>query len=226
MREEPLGKRPEKVQLSDIEIEEHLKRRKHHLNAYWHPVQSITEGHDNHGLNDYLNDLDLTEADLANKTIVDIGIGRQNKFAKEVREKGIKAIIIGVSPDLENDTTRKIIDQADPARVKPNFEKDKDTVPENLLIAAVGQMLPLQDESADLILALYSLSYYNMDVGSPEQASAWIEEVGRVLKKGGEARIAPPYPWTTRLPLKKLAEKYGLQYELVPEKYHRFWKEA
>ncbi len=58
-------------------------------------------------------------------------------------------------------------------------------------MAAVAEVLPLGDESVDVILALYSLTYYTWD---PVQARAWINEMGRVLKPGGEARIGPVYP--------------------------------
>ncbi len=213
----------EKVDVEDF------RRPEHQPGAYWHRDDTITEGHDDHGLDMYLEEFELTVEQLEGKVIVDIGIGKSNKFARELRARGINATVIGISPDLKDPLTREMVNTGDPVR---SVVIDRDARVEegsNLLVAGIAQMLPLAAGSTDLVLANYSLSYYHMSSGLSAEADAWIGELGRVLKHGGEARVQPVYPDNKRLPISEIAAKHGLSYEVAGSglnTYHRFVKIA
>lgn len=191
--------------------------------AYPSELRSITQGHTDRGFKDYAKDFDLTDDNLEGRMILDVGISKNNRFAREVRERGIHATIIGISPHQKESAIREMLIAGDPNRPTP---KDPRYIEpgENLVVAGIAQMLPIRDSSVDLILARDSVSIYNMDENAPEQTKAWMEEFARVLKSGGEARISPPHRWNEKLPLEEMARTYNLSYEKVPDKYYRFRK--
>ncbi len=209
--------------------EEDFRRPEHAEGAYWYKDDTITENHDDNGLEFYLEEFGLTGQELEGKVIVDLGIGRTNRFARDIRTRGINATVIGISPDLKDPLTREMVNAEAPDRSVVIDDNARVEEGSNLLVAGIAQMLPLADGSADIILASYSLSYYHMSTATDAETDAWIGEFGRILKQGGEARVQPVYPDNKQLPLSEMAAKHGLTYEVVDSglnTYHRFIKNA
>lgn len=115
------------------------------------------------GFLEYNNELDLRELSLENKTILDIGGGHGN-FAKELAKN--KTLFRNVK-----------VFNVDPWPL----------VGENS-IAAIAQRLPFKDNSFDIIVSLYAVPMYLEDM---KDAGVFLLEIFRVLKRGGQARVAP-----------------------------------
>ena len=118
-------------------------------------------------LNQYEELLNINRNDLVGKKILDIGSGR-GFFAAEAQEYG--ADVIPAEPYA-------------PLPIESIADADA-PVPENQ-VAAWGEQLPFQENTFDLITSVFSAFYY-----SPHIDRVLTESI-RVLKQGGELRIAP-----------------------------------
>lgn len=121
-------------------------------------------------LSTYEKHLLFDRKELQGKTILDLGTGPEAKFAKQLKEAGIKAEVVSLSPDFEEKKYRQ--------GVKKSF-------PEGQFISAVGQALPFKNESFDRIFAFHVLEH----LSSKERLLGLISEIARVLKKGGKATL-------------------------------------
>ena len=135
------------------------------------------------GLASYESDLGFKRAELEGKRVLDLGSGPAERFSKEVKAAGIKAVVISLNPDYSDPAIR--------SRIKNNPSWDK------LSIAGVGQALPFADKSFDLVLGDRSLSLYSDPTMFSDPAKGneilllWGQEVARVLTEGGVARFTP-----------------------------------
>lgn len=130
-------------------------------------------------LEEYERLLGFKRKDLEGKMVLDLGTSPTDRLAKDVKEVGINATVVGLSPDLGNLYPNEI--------QVPGMEDEWD----RLGVAAIGQAMPFKDESFDVILGAYSVTWRAATY--PEQVEAWVSEIGRVLKPGGEARLGPTY---------------------------------
>jgi SAM-dependent methyltransferase len=142
--------------------------------GYWYREGTIDE-HMEGGLLEYEEDLGLNHEDLEGKTILDLGAGTTEKFARDIKEAGIKAKVYSLSPDY-NDVGYIL------PRRYPNWRGNR--------VAAIAQRIPFKENSFDLIVSTYAVTYAAN--GTP-MVQKWVSEIGRVLKPGGEARLGPHY---------------------------------
>ncbi|KKP41352.1 MAG: Methyltransferase type 11 [Parcubacteria group bacterium GW2011_GWA2_33_14] len=117
----------------------------------------------------YEQHLLFNRQELEGKTVLDLGAGPEAKFAKQLKESGIKADVVSLSPDFTKERYRK---------------KVKESFPEGKFVAATGQALPFADESFDRIFAFHLVEHI-----SQKMFLRCILEIARVLKKGGKATL-------------------------------------
>lgn len=144
---------------------------------FWPQGQdTITASQADGGLKEYEHELGFFREQLKGKTILDLGSGTTDKFARELNEAGIDAKVISLSPDLLTSHSAK----AQRERAAPNWRMSG--------VSTIAQQLPFKDASFDMIFGVYSVTYY-----APEEhdVKAWVREIGRTLKSGGEARLYP-----------------------------------
>lgn len=128
------------------------------------------------GLKSYEDYLGFNGDDLNGKTVLDVGSGLTERFSREIKEAGINANVISLSPGNSSERIRKI-------------KKSSDWQEKS--VGAIAQELPFKDESFDNVFGLYSITTIFSPKMSPKGAQKWISETARVLKPGGEARLAP-----------------------------------
>lgn len=114
---------------------------------------------------------------MEGKTVVDLGSGLTERFSRELKNGGVNANVIALNPDYSQRKFREIVQQQE------DWQKKS--------VAALGQALPFRDKSIDYILGYNSLTIYARPDERPESAKKWALEIARVLKSGGEARLAP-----------------------------------
>ncbi|OGQ44850.1 MAG: hypothetical protein A3H42_01280 [Deltaproteobacteria bacterium RIFCSPLOWO2_02_FULL_46_8] len=128
-------------------------------------------------LEEYEGFLGFRREELAGKTILDIGSGETELFSRGLQEHVPSANMISVNPDYSIKRFRKTIGETS------HWQKKS--------VAAIGQELPFNDASFDVVLALKSVADFSSPEANPVAAQSWMREIVRVLKPGGVARIAP-----------------------------------
>jgi len=141
----------------------------------WESNTSPNSG-DDRGLSFYSKKLGIEPRELEGKKILDLGSGKTDKFARDLSKNGINCDVVSLNPDLIDEEKRKEVRA---------FQH------EGKLVAGIGEELPFQNNSFDGIYALFSASSYSKPSLKPENFSLWTQEALRVLKPGGEIRIAP-----------------------------------
>lgn len=126
-------------------------------------------------LEDYKEYLGFDEKELEGKRVLDLGSGSLEKLARDLKQVGINASVIALNPDYILKKYRDII------KNQPHWKRKS--------VAGVGQALPFQDASFDVILGLESVTLYEDALHEANSAKAWAREIARVLKPGGEARL-------------------------------------
>ncbi len=155
----------------------------------------------------YEKQLQFDRNDLQHKNILDLGSGSEQKFAKELEESGIHAMVVSFSPDYSQ---KEIADAA------------RDAYENSDMVAGVGQKLPFKDGSFDRVFGFHFFEHTSEDV-----FLKIIREVCRVVNREGYAKIGPVYdsswnPWDSVMrneDIKDLTEKYHLEIskEDIPE---------
>ena len=145
-------------------------------NELLYSPNSIEQGHADNDLKTYESMLGFDRKSLTGKQILDLGAGETDRLARDLKAAEIDANVIGLSPDF---TTSSIMR---PHRLLPEWKRNA--------VQGIAQRLPFKNESFDIILGLYSVTYYSW---YPEQVKAWTSEIRRVLRDGGEARLGPVY---------------------------------
>jgi len=124
----------------------------------------------------YKKHFSFQNEELEGKDILDLGAGPEAKFDKELRQSGIKAHVISLSPDFSDERYRR---------------KALISNPEANLVAAVGQEIPFKNESFDNVFALHVMEHVFRTKDSLTNATKIIEEITRVLKIGGKGYLSP-----------------------------------
>lgn len=155
----------------------------------WRKEQSPTE----RSVEDYLNDLHLREEDLEGKKILDVGAGLRG-FARDAKEKGMKVDIFSVDPFymLSREERKDVLDD-DVSR--GSIPAAIDTSVDDKTVAGLAEELPIKDVEFDYVFSNYSQPFYAEDA---EELRKFIEEGLRVLKPGGQLRVAPYMPIESR----------------------------
>lgn len=146
-------------------------------------------------LSTYEKQLLFDREDLRGKVILDLGAGPDLKFAKGLKESGIEADVISLSPDFKEEKYLK---------------KAQESLPGARLVAGTGQELPFADESFDRVFVFHVDEHVNRDV-----FFKIIDEIARVLKKEGQGKYGPVLnipgewnPYRAILDNKELIEKF------------------
>ncbi len=157
--------------------------------------------------------LSFKREEMNGKVILELGSGEKEALAADFADAGIKATVISLNPDfINNHEYREEIQQV----------WDNQPLIKGLSVGAIAQYLPFKNESVDEIFANHSLSACMAPWRNKEGAKMWANEIARVLKKGGKARIYPVTPkffdkdgYTELFAIWKML---GLEVEIVPIK--------
>ena len=128
-------------------------------------------------LKEYRNLLGLSLKQLKGKNILDLGSGYLQSFARDLERRIPETKVTCLDASLkECDAWR---------RAKLN---EKQTEHKSKLVAGSFIKLPFKDASFDIIVSLFGTPFY---LSSFVNVKKSLEEIIRVLKSGGEARIFP-----------------------------------
>ena len=146
--------------------------------------------------------LGISIEELKGKTVLDLGSGLTERFAKEMVTKGVN--VVSVNPDLTSKFSRDLIkpERLEELKRRWGFAKTK-----RESVAAIGQNLPFHDEVFDAVTSLYAISLY-----LPEEHDEWraaFNELLRVLKPGGRAYVAPFFPSIQEIFFDAMNEEIG-----------------
>jgi len=140
------------------------------------------------GVSCYKRFLQLSDADLEGKEILDLGSGPINKFANEV-ERNYKNTKV-VSFDYSFDSSK--LEERDDVFHSPRTELRRDVPPDEEInkkrIEGIFTALPFKDESFDLVVSSAAMPLY---LTKPDQIFKAFKEVVRVLKENGKAHLGP-----------------------------------
>lgn len=190
---------PERIKRSTLSPEERAVR----VARNW-KKGTITEFDWDSTLEHYEHLLGFDRRSLEGKTILDLGTSPSDKLARDIRDAGIHATVISLSPDFQDESISNY----------PTLPKGW----KGNRVAGIAQTLPFKNESFDMILGAYSVTWAASTF--PEQIKAWVSEIGRVLKPGGEARVGPNYgpsSYSTGKNFEKMKEwarNFGLDIEI------------
>jgi ubiquinone/menaquinone biosynthesis C-methylase UbiE len=136
------------------------------------------------GIDDYERFLAFKRNSLEGKVVLDLGAGPEARFARDMKEAGIKADVISMSPDYADEKQRKFLQPSRKEKIKA-FVGGR--LPESpLVVAGIAEQLPFGDESFDEVLSLFAVTTYSL-----ENYPRWLPEAIRVLKDGGTFRVGP-----------------------------------
>lgn len=156
----------------------------------------------------YLTELNLSEADLANKQILDVGSGSAG-FAKAVQDRNIGAYVVSVEDDVRSE--------------EPSYTKEG-------YVQARAQQLPFADNTFDMVVSVHAMPHVAAlfgPLGTPigetleglpvrsvtkedtekyadervQSVAQAVRECVRVVKEGGEVRFGG-------VPVKKPKNEY------------------
>lgn len=122
---------------------------------------------------EYQGFLELNPEQLAGKAILDLGSGHLQRFARQLEQRYPNTRVTCLDASLAQ-------------RHEQVQKKQKEQKLE--LTAGLFTHLPFRDGSFDTIVSLYGTPMY---LDNFEAAKRSVEEIIRVLKRGGEARLFP-----------------------------------
>lgn len=144
------------------------------------------------GVSDYVESLDIQEADLddPNAVILDLGSGLEQNFAKEMRERSLRAKVVSIDPRFGLRPTEDValMEMDEHEEVGRQKRAKNRQMPEPLTIAALSGALPFKENSIQQVYALFSVPYY---LENKEEIKNTIYEAVRILKPGGSIRAFP-----------------------------------
>ena len=121
----------------------------------------------------YMSMFDLADTkELEGKTILYLCARAENRFAEDLKRRGVNVTVAALSPDYADPVIGEI------ARQKS---------PEGMLLAGLGQVLPFRDETFDTVMAFHVYEHLRSD----EESIRMFSEISRVLKPSGVAKIGP-----------------------------------
>jgi SAM-dependent methyltransferase len=162
----------------------------------------------------YQQFLEIPDEELApGKTVVEIGSGAKQEFARSVEG----ARVISVDPGLALSEAKDL--ERLGRKIPQEYRLEGRRNPHPLTLAAVGDRLPLPDHSVDSAYASFSLPMYSQSLND---IPAFLNEVRRVVKPGGTARI---YPVETRnlatvekwIASNRIADHDALKFKPLPQ---------
>ena len=127
------------------------------------------------GLKDYLRHLEISIDQLKDRTVLDIGSGKEGKFAREASKAGIN--VVSINPEL---AISKKLRTSINNRVKRFLGLIKEKPP--VAVAAKDTGLPFPDEKFDVVISLFSVPHY---LSNTDNFAVGLKEMMRVTKKGG-----------------------------------------
>lgn len=126
-------------------------------------------------------------ASLDEETWLDIGSGttykNPNSLMNRLPEINPKITLIGIDPLYDLEEAREIDLMSEQAGIDERY-----VFPHTHLLPDSAQDISLEDKSVDRVISTGVFEKFNIDNDSDKKA---IEEIFRVLKKGGEARLSP-----------------------------------
>jgi SAM-dependent methyltransferase len=141
-----------------------------------------TELHTSRGVLDYKSEMEIDAYSLRGKSVLDIGAGR-GSFQEQCIRRGID--VIALDPLYRNPSGRGNVFKRH--LKNPKLRKSK--------VAGINETLPFKNCSFDCVLSSYS-SFHHLHDNYPDRKTRRVmtkkmfEEMLRVLKPDGEARIA------------------------------------
>ncbi|HUQ85712.1 MAG TPA: class I SAM-dependent methyltransferase [Candidatus Limnocylindrales bacterium] len=145
------------------------------------PPRTTSDIHDR-PLAEYEDRLKFPTEEYKGKTVLDIGSGKELKFARQAAKKGVK--VISINPELRSPDIRRNLGHPLKRRVLNKIYHTPQ--PDERTVAAVGQDLPIRDNSIDAITAVESVPRY---LKEEEDIRNAFTEMIRVLKPGGIAYV-------------------------------------
>lgn len=122
------------------------------------------------GLENYEDVFGFRREELEGLSVADLGSGTRLRFENGLRDAGIHADIVNVSPDFQ---------------FPEIADKVKAANPEASLVAALGEKLPFPEGTFDRVFALHVLEHIRTSF--PD----FVLEAARTLKEGGKASLGP-----------------------------------
>ena len=150
-------------------------------------------------MKDYFELLGVSQGDLGHR-VLDIGSGKTELFARELAVLGVD--VVSVNP-LKGD--KKIRE-----KTKILCSEDRPELPKTGAVVSVNVLnLPFTEGSFDSAVALWSVPYYlnTQDSDYRGKVAKMVDEVLRVLKKGGHGYFHPLYGFRLEVLESVLAEK-------------------
>lgn len=137
---------------------------------------SIKEGPEGgRGVAKYEKLLGVTAKEFEGKRVLDLGAGSELRFGSELKELGIHAEVISMSPAFAERVHReRVIAAGHPEIVSK-------------AVSGLGQELPFADGSFDRIVSLHALQY----ISEVEIQFNFLREIVRTLSSGGVAYVGP-----------------------------------
>ena len=150
----------------------------------------LIESESDSTIKQYFNNLGLTHNMLSEKeNILDIGADRMDFAAFCLKEK-INNNIVSLEPVLEINPGTGIMEA-----VKMRWGKDIYGQVQNKTVVGVMEQMPFKENSFDFIVDHAAMPGFNYSINEIEQMKEGIngafDEIIRVLKPGGEARLFP-----------------------------------
>lgn len=109
-----------------------------------------------------------------NKKILDLGAGQGGTFEADLKRRGIDTNVISLSLHFADIKYTQL---------PPNLQGEKTTK-----VVGEALQLPFKDNSFDLVVSVLAVPFY---LNSLIEFKKLLEEIRRVLKEGGEARLWP-----------------------------------
>ena len=129
------------------------------------------------------SELDLSEKDIKEKLILDLGSGGAG-FAEGVKkQQELSSRVVSLDPNYNLETLTEENRDLMRDAVKEISEQKLQAV------AGLSESLPFKDEVFDLIISNHAVPWHIS--GDTKKVIKSIEEIVRVLKPGGEARLHP-----------------------------------
>lgn len=122
------------------------------------------------GLDNYEEVFGFRRDELEGMRIADLGSGTKLRFEQGLRDAGIHADVVNISPDFQ---------------FPEIAAKTKEANPTATLVAARGEQLPFPEGTFDRVFALHVLEHIR------DSFPDFVLEAARTLKEGGRASLGP-----------------------------------
>ncbi|MBI2640838.1 MAG: class I SAM-dependent methyltransferase [Candidatus Sungbacteria bacterium] len=125
--------------------------------------------------------LGISQDELQDKTILDLGSGNSEEFEQGIKKMGIRARVFSLNPLLGSNTSEG--------------KRQRALSRKNKVVAGVAQRLPFRSGSFDEIISLHAIPLWS-EAADYENI---FSELDRVLKPGGTIKLFPISPYRKEL---------------------------